>query len=125
MFQETGLIAMAGGQLQDGFGGEIVGRYSRGGNNEGRVVPSGPYDGTDGRKAGRGVEASSQRTRRSVKDWKTLSSEDKGRITKAVDDQMKSATKEGKAFYKMFNTSEEFAQRFYEMLQQDRVVAEQ
>ena len=125
VFRETGLIAMAGGQLQDGFGGEIVGRYSRGGNNEGRVVPSGPYDGTDGRKAGRGVEKGAEKTAGKLGAWETLDSGTQGRITKRITEQMKGATEEGQEFFGMFNSPEEFAQRFYGMLQQDRVVAEQ
>jgi hypothetical protein len=126
IFRETGLVALTSGKIQDGIGGEIVGRYNRGRSDERRMVPAGTDDGADGRKAGRGLEASPQRAeRRSLEEWETLHSGDKGRIAKAVENKMKSASREGRAFYKLFDNSEQFAQRFYNMLQQDRIVAEQ
>ena len=58
VFKETGLVINLGGEIQDGFDGPVIGRYERGRDNEGPVVPM--REGTESarREDRRGMEES-------------------------------------------------------------------
>lgn len=127
VFNQTGLVVMANGDIYNGIGGEKIGVYQHGGaeSDAGRMGSSvqiarpGDNRGRD-RGALAGTEAPVRR-----KGWEELGNGEKRQITSAVERRMKRASEEGKIFLERSGGVEALSERFYSVLGQGRTVAEQ
>ena len=83
VFKVTGLVINLGGEIQDGFDGPVIGRYERGRDNEGPVVPM--REGTESarREDRRGMEESLGASR--SRSWGELRQSEREKITGAVE----------------------------------------
>lgn len=128
VFNETGIVVMASGDLRDGFGGKIIGRYNDGRNEQGRVLESG--DGGRVRSTERdsrgGVGGYSTAKEKTIdREWRHLDNKTRNEISSFVQARMKNAGEEGTALLRQYGSIEAFTKDFYSMLQINRVVAEQ
>ena len=122
VFRETGLVINLGGEIQDGFGGEVIGRYERGRDNEGPVVPMREGDESAGREDRRGLEESLGAARK--RGWRELRQSERERITEAVEARVNGVTGEAADFKEMFSSVSEYAEAFYNLLHDGRPNAE-
>lgn len=127
VFNETGLLVMANGDIYSGIGGQKIGVYQRG-NTE---MDTGANDknlsshaaGVD-RRADRGGMAEDSGALR-LSEWEKLGGKARDEIISAVKRRMEDAGYEGSRFVENMGGIEAFTQRFYSMLQKGRPVAEQ
>ena len=132
VYNETGLVVMANGNIQNGIGGEIIGRYERGGGNEGKLYGvrksfgSGEIYGRENREnVGGNIGRESSEGAAYGKAWRTLPADTRGRITEATSAHMQNAESEGQKLFSDYPAPELFAERFFNMLSHGRIVAEQ
>lgn len=132
IFNETGLVVLANGTIQDGIGGPIL---STGGqtNDQGADAADNPgvLQGAErsAGEAGSGREGN-QRLLRPERSWDELSEQNRTAVAETVSRHIESANSEElKALSRAFgktgaNPDAEIARRIYQDLQQDPIVAE-
>jgi|GEM_PF-2569415 len=127
VYAETGIIVQANGDLRDGFDGTIIGRYENVRNDQGGVLQAGEAAerSAAGRETGRGLEQDlGEPEKARGREWEKLSANVRGRIVRTVEQYMENAEDDGVQLYLEYGP-EAFAEQFYSMLQEDRIVAEQ
>lgn len=129
VYNQTGLAVLGNGSIVNPETQDIIGRYERGTSNKGRVLPVRESAGrgeVHGRSVGGDVAGYSEpQVRGSLKAWNDLDEQPRERIVRLIADNMNAAGYEGRLLLSKIGSDEAFAERFYSMLQQGRVVAEQ
>lgn len=129
VYNQTGLAVLGNGSIVNPETQDIIGRYERGTSNEGRVLPvreSAERGALYRQSTGRDVAGYSEsQSRGSLKDWNDLDEQQRERIVGLIAGYMSAARYEGQQLLSKIGSNEAFAERFYTMLEQGRVVAEQ
>lgn len=126
VYGQTGLVVTADGSIYDGIGGEKIGEWQNGTQNNFRGVSDGNAS-ADSRRNRKSVDGNVEQVSQveSRTDWDNLREAKRRQIISAVTEHVKAASDEGTTYIKVLGGMEAFSERFYTMLQQGRAVAEQ